>query len=87
MNNKNKAKVVTVALCAFILLVCADLVGIYPNALPWVLGVFAIPGAWWFCKTTFLWLTTEDKPIVIPIKRAKHRKPKTYADYAKEAEQ
>lgn len=79
MNNK-KAKLVTLVLFTFVVLVCANAVKLWPAALPWVLGAFAIPGAWCFCKVAFLWLTTEDTPITIKIPR--HKKKKTYLDYA-----
>lgn len=81
MNNKQKAKVVTAVIFAFILLLCSNLVALFPAVLVWVLFIFAIPGAWWFCKVAYLWLTTEDTPF--QIKLPKHRKKnKTYMDYA-----
>lgn len=84
MNSKSKAKIVTVALFVFVVMVCFNLVALFPAALPWILGAFAVPGAWVFCKVLFLWLTTEDKPIITILlpKLGKHKKPKTYADYA-----
>lgn len=84
MSSKKKAKLVTVALFVFIVMVCTNLVAIWPEALPWVLGVFAIPGAWKFCRVLYVWLTTDDKPITIRLPRVKKRV-KTYADYAREA--
>lgn len=86
MNSKSKAKLVTVALFVFVVMVCANVVALWPSALPWVLGAFAVPGAWKFCRVMFLWLTTEDKPITIRLPKVKkERKAKTYADYAREA--
>lgn len=83
MSSKKKARLVTVALFVFVVMVCFNLVALIPAALPWVLGAFAIPGAWVFCKVLFVWLTTEDKPLTIRLpKLGKHKKPKTYADYA-----
>lgn len=81
--SKNKAKLVTVFMFVMTVLMLADLVAIYPAALPWVLGVFAIPGAWKFCQVLFLWLTTEDKPVAIKLPLRKKEKPvRTYKDYA-----
>lgn len=82
MNSKKKAKLVTVALFVFVIMVCFNLVALIPAALPWVLGAFALPGAWCFCKVLFLWLTTEDKPLVIRLPQRKNKKAKTYMDYA-----
>lgn len=67
---KGKARLVTAIIFAFVVLVCVDLVGIYPRTLPWILGAFAVPGAWKFCRVCFLWLTVVEDPI-------------TYEDYAK----
>lgn len=69
--SKTKARLVTVIIFTFIVLVCADLVAIYPRTLPWILGTFAVPGAWKFCRVCFIWLTVrEEEP------------PLTYEDYA-----
>lgn len=62
MNSKAKARIVTVCLFVFIVLLCANIVALWPRALPWVLGVFAIPGAWKFCRVTYKWLTVEEQP-------------------------
>lgn len=63
-----KAKIVTAALVAFMALLLQNIVRIFPDLLPWVLGVFAIPGAIAFTKSLYRWLTWE------PPK-------KTYQDY------
>ena len=81
--NKNKARLVTVVIFVFVLLLCADAVSIWPAALPYILGAFAIPGAWKFCRVLFIWLTTEDKPVAIKLPIRKKEKPvRTYKDYA-----
>lgn len=67
--NKNKAKLVTIVISVFVLLLCVDMVTIWPKMLPWILGCFAIPGAWKFCRVLYIWLTDEPKE-------------KTYIDYA-----
>lgn len=81
MSNKAKAKLVTIALFVFVLMVCANVVKLWPVTLPWVLGAFALPGAWKFCRVLYIWLTTEDTPITIQIPKRKRQK-KTYLDYA-----
>lgn len=83
MNSKRKAKLVTVALFTFIVLLCANLVALWPEAMPYILAVFAVPGAWKFCRVLYLWLTTEDRPVTVRLPKVKkERKVKTYADYA-----
>lgn len=62
MNSKKKAKLVTVALFVFVVMVCFNVVALWPVTLPYVLGVFAIPGAWKFCRVTYIWLMSEEKP-------------------------
>lgn len=81
MNNKQKARIVTVVIFAFVLLVSSNLVALFPGVLPWILAAFAIPGAWQFCKVAYLWLTTDDKPLSISFPKHK-KKVKTYLDYA-----
>ena len=73
MNHK-KAKLVTVVIFVFVVLLCADAVSIWPRALPYILGAFAIPGAWKFCRTLYVWLIIDEPE-------------KSYADYAKEAKE
>ena len=60
--SKAKARLVTAIIFTFIVLVCVDLVAIYPRTLPWILGTFAVPGAWKFCRVCFLWLTVDEEP-------------------------
>lgn len=61
--NKAKGRLVTLIIFAFVVLVSVDFIAIYPNALPWILGAFAVPGAWKFCRVCFLWLTAREDPI------------------------
>ena len=58
--SKRKAQLVTAIIAAFVLLVCVDLVALYPKATIWILGAFAVPGAWKFCRTCYIWLTIPD---------------------------
>ena len=60
--NKNKAKLVTAVIFVFLLLLFADMVSIWPRTLPWILGAFAIPGAWKFCRVLYIWLTVDPEP-------------------------
>lgn len=60
--NKNKAKLVTVVIFVFLILLCADAVSIWPRTLPWILGAFAVPGAWKFCRVLYIWLVTDPEP-------------------------
>ena len=84
--SKGKAKLVTVFMFTMIVLLLADAVAIWPDALPWVLLVFAIPGAWKFVRVLYIWLTTPDNPIVIklPVWKGWKRpaQAKTYQEYA-----
>lgn len=56
MNNKTKAWIVTAFMFVMTVLLCFNIVALWPVALPWVLGAFAIPGAWKFCNVLFRWL-------------------------------
>ena len=76
--NKNKARLVVVALFVLLVLLCADAVAIWPDTLPWILGAFAIPGAWKFCRVLFIWLTTDEEPVRISLFK---RKEKPELDY------
>ena len=69
--NKSKAVIVTAIMFILLVVLAADVVAVIPNALPWILAVFALPGAWLFVKVLYLWLTTEDKPIQIRLPRHK----------------
>ena len=60
--NKNKAKLVTIVISVFVLLLCVDMVTIWPKMLPWILGAFALPGFWKFCRVLYIWLTTDPEP-------------------------
>lgn len=77
--SKRKAKLVTAAFSALFLLLLVDLVGIYPGSLPYILLVFAIPGAFKFVRTFYIWLVTEDyEPIKVSLpfrKRKRSQKP------------
>lgn len=82
--NKNKARLVTVVIFVFVLLLCADAVSIWPAAMPYILGAFAIPGAWKFCRVLFIWLTTDPEPVKVklPSWKRKEKPVKTYREYA-----
>ena len=86
--NKSKARLVTIVIFVFLVLLLADTVSIWPASLPYILGAFAIPGAWKFCRVLYIWLTTEEEetPIMLKIPKWKGwKKPvqeKTYRDYA-----
>jgi hypothetical protein len=85
MKSESKAKLVTILLFVLILLLMADVVALWPWTLPWVLGVFAVPGAMKFCRVLYIWLTTEDQPVSIKLPFRKPKKPKgpvTYKDWA-----
>lgn len=85
MKSESKAKLVTLLLFVLILLLMADVVALWRWTLPWVLGVFAVPGAMKFCRVLYIWLTTEDQPVSIKLPFKKPRKPKgptTYKDWA-----
>ena len=62
--SKRKARLVTAAFSALLLLLLVDLVGIYPRSLPWILGAFAIPGAFKFVRVLYIWFLTEDNDDV-----------------------
>jgi len=64
--SKWKAKVVTVLMVILLIVLVADVVALIPAALPWILGAFALPGIWLFCKMLYRWLTTESEPIKFP---------------------
>lgn len=85
MKSENKAKLVTALLFVLIVLLMADMVAMWPWMLPYVLGVFAVPGAIKFCRVLFIWLTTEDAPVQIKLPFKKPRKPKgpvTYTEWS-----
>lgn len=89
MKSESKAKLVTVLLFVLILLLMADVVALWRWTLPWVLGVFAVPGAMKFCRVLYIWLTTEDQPVSIklpfklPFRKPKKPKgPVTYQEWA-----
>lgn len=70
--SKAKARLVTAVIFAFVMVVSVDFIAIYPKALNWILGAFAVPGAWKFCRVCYIWLQEEEKPL-------------TYQDYARAA--
>ena len=63
---KWKARLVTTLITVLLVLLAADAVAIWPKALPWILGVFALPGVYLFAKYLYVWLTTESEPIKFP---------------------
>lgn len=62
--NKWKCKVVVVLITILLIVLAADVVAVIPNALPWILGVFAVPGIVMFSKLLYRWMT-DDEPVVI----------------------
>lgn len=58
--SKWKAKVVTALFMILLIVLAADVVAVIPKSLPWILGVFAIPGVIKFGRVLYIWLTTED---------------------------
>lgn len=76
MKSKWKATVVTALLFILLVVLAADIVAIFPASLPWLLGILAVPGAVWFCKTLYRWLTAEtEEKIALPTflqKKGKH---------------
>ena len=57
---KGKGLLVTVLITVLLILLGADAVAIWPEALPWILGVFAIPGVYLFSKYLYRWLTAQE---------------------------
>lgn len=83
MKSETKAKLVTALLCALLCLLCSDIVGMWPAALPYILGAFAVPGIWKFARVLYIWLLTEDpEPIAWPAIRWPWKKKQPYQDYA-----
>ena len=87
MKSTHKAKLVTALVCALLLLMFSDIVAIWPKTLPYILGAFAIPGAWKFTRVLYIWLLTDDpEPLALPAIRWPWKKKKlTYQDYAEAA--
>ena len=82
MKSKNKAKLITALVCVLLILMFADIVAIWPGSLPYVLGAFAVPGAWKFARVLYIWLLTDD-PDINEIHWPFRRKKLTYEDYAR----
>ena len=59
--SKPKARLITIVIFAFVVLVCVDFVALYPKAMTWILGAFAIPGAWKFVRVCYIWLQEDDR--------------------------
>ena len=59
--SKKKARLASGAIVVLVLLLLADVVAIWPATLPWILGVFAVPGVLKFARTLFLWLTADTR--------------------------
>lgn len=72
--NKNKARLVTILIMILLAVLAADIVGLYPDTLPWILAPFAAAGAWKFARVLFLWLTTEDEPVTIKFPKWNQKK-------------
>ncbi len=74
MTSKSKAKLLTALITVLLILLAADAVAIWPAALPWILGAFALPGVWKFSRTLYVWMTTEDEPVKVqlPFGRARN---------------
>lgn len=82
MKSKQKAKLITVLVCVLLIVMFADMVALWPWTLPWILGVFAVPGAFKFAKTLYIWLII-DEPVLDEIHWPFRKKqPKTYEYYA-----
>ena len=64
--SKWKARLVTLLIVVLLILLGADAVAIWPKSLPYILGVFALPGVYLFAKYLYLWLTTESEPLKFP---------------------
>lgn len=64
--SKWKAKVVTALFMILLIVLAADVVAVIPKSLPWILGVFAIPGVWKFARVLYIWMTTESEPLKFP---------------------
>ena len=67
MTSKSKAKLLTALITVLLILLAADAVAIWPAALPWILGAFAVPGVWKFSRTLYIWMTTEDEPVKVQL--------------------
>lgn len=76
MKSEHKAKLVTVLIFALLCLLFSDVVAIWPKSLPWILGAFALPGAWKFCRVLYIWLITEDTPLEIEMPKLFRKKNK-----------
>ena len=62
--SKWKCKFVTALLVILLIVLGADIVAVIPNSLPWLLGVFAIPGVILFGKLLYKWMV-DDEPVKI----------------------
>lgn len=86
MKSTNKARLITALICALLCLMFADIVAIWPRTLPYILGAFAVPGAWKFARTLYIWLITDDpEPVKIALPSwwpFKKKRKLTYEDYA-----
>lgn len=82
MKSKNKARLVTALICVLLTLMFADLVALFPWSLPYILGAFAIPGAWKFARCLYIWLMLDDPALDEIHFPWKKKKEKTYRDYA-----
>jgi len=81
--NKPKAQFVTGLIFLLLVILAADVVAVLPKALPWILGLLAIPGAVWFCKCLYVFLTEEDSPMPkLNVPRHKKKK-KGQVDFTK----
>ena len=82
--NKSKAQFVTGLIFLLLVVLAADVVALFPKVLPWILGVLAIPGAWWFCKCLFAFLTDDNASLPkLEVPKHKKRKKKEQVDFTK----
>ena len=77
-----KARVITALIVILFVVLALDVVALVPEALPYILGVFAIPGVVWFSKLLYRWVTEDDEEKTIVLPTLWGKKPaKGYADY------
>lgn len=82
-----KARVITALITILFVVLAADVVALRPGTLPYILGVFAVPGVVWFSRLLYRWVTEDDeeKTIVLPTLWSK-KATRGYADYRGEAD-
>ena len=75
---KGKGLLVTVLITVLLVLLGADAVAIWPEALPWVLGVFAVPGVYLFSKYLYRWLTAQEDVNLRTMQELIHARKRTH---------